>query len=342
MPLALFSSGLLLAGALAVSSAPAAPAGEDASVQLEAIVVSGQQPGPGLWRVSKGEHVLWLVGTLSPVPGDVDWRPAELDERLAEAQALLEAPGLTVDTGRGRFRSMLLAPSLIGVRNNPGRATLQDVLEPELHARWLHLKSVYLGSDRRVERWRPVFAAHRLHQAAVEQAGLSFGSPAARRVRERIAERGLPVVPAEVEIVIDDPRAALREFRAHPVDDVECFRRTLDRLEADIDLLRLRANAWATGDVQALRALHAADPESQCIRALLSTPALLTRGLDDLEARVRRTWLAAAETALEEHPVSIGLMPTSQLVDPEGYLADLRARGYRVVAPDEEVDAGEE
>ena len=32
------------------------------------VVVSGEQPGPGLWRVEKDGHVMWVLGTQSPLP----------------------------------------------------------------------------------------------------------------------------------------------------------------------------------------------------------------------------------------------------------------------------------
>ena len=52
--------------ACAVEVAVQAPAAPPTVVDLEAMVVRGQQPGPGLWKVSKGDHVLWILGTLSP------------------------------------------------------------------------------------------------------------------------------------------------------------------------------------------------------------------------------------------------------------------------------------
>ena len=49
-----------------------AVAAED--VIAETILVAGQRPGPGLWKVSKGDHVLWVFGTCllytSPSPRD--------------------------------------------------------------------------------------------------------------------------------------------------------------------------------------------------------------------------------------------------------------------------------
>ena len=51
------------------------PAGEEALPEeidglrlLDAVVVSGVQPGPGLWKVSKDGRVMWVLATLSPLP----------------------------------------------------------------------------------------------------------------------------------------------------------------------------------------------------------------------------------------------------------------------------------
>ncbi|MGV7186159.1 TraB/GumN family protein, partial [Xanthomonas axonopodis pv. bauhiniae] len=74
--------GLTLVSLLATASeaAPpkvAVPAPAPAVVDLEAMVVRGVQPGPGLWKVSKGDHVLWILGTLSPLPKDLEWQATE-------------------------------------------------------------------------------------------------------------------------------------------------------------------------------------------------------------------------------------------------------------------------
>jgi hypothetical protein len=330
---------LLIAPTTLAERAPPA----DDPTQLETIEVAGEMPGPGLWRVSHGEHVLWLVGTLSPVPSKVEWRSAELEQRLAEAEAIVGSPGMNLKTGVGRFGSLMLLPSILGARKNPDRARLQDVLPAELYLRWAELKPTYLGRDRAVERWRPIFAAQKLHHKAVDRAGLRFGSPAADLVREQAKARQLPTIASIVEWTIDDPRVAIREFKATTLDDTECFERTMQRLESDLDLLRARAAAWATGDLTTLRALREADPASACISSLLSISTLQKRGVADVPARLEAAWLAAAEQALGEHRVSVGVLPIAELLKADGYLAELAARGYQVLAPDEDEldEAGE-
>src|SRR5262249_39937863 len=46
---------------------------------VDEIVVSGEQPGPGLWKVTKGDHVLWILGTLTPLPKRMTWRSGEIE-----------------------------------------------------------------------------------------------------------------------------------------------------------------------------------------------------------------------------------------------------------------------
>lgn len=308
----------------------------DATTQLAAVKVQGEMPGPGLWRVAKGDHVLWILGTLSPLPAKVEWRSKELEARLAEAEAIINPPGGSITSGAGLWRTALVLPSLLGARKNPDGATLQDVVSPELYARWASLKPTYLGRDRAVERWRPVYAAEKLQRKAADSIGLEFGSPASALVRNIAEQRKLPVIRPMVHIVIDDLKLAAREFKANALADTDCFERTLRRFETDLDLLRTRANAWAVGDVPLLRELHEADPESACFDAVMSASALQKRGLDDLPGKQRKAWLAAAEQALGEYRISIGLLPISELLKPDGYLADLSSRGYVVTAPDED------
>jgi len=326
----------------AATDGPLPPADDGAPAELATVAVTGVQPGPGLWRVSKGDHVLWIVGTLSPVPEKVTWRSAELEQRLAEAQAIVGSPGFSLSTGRGIFGNLLLVPSMLGARKNPDKATLQDVLSPELYARWTKLKATYLGRGRGIERWRPIFAAQKLHRKAVEKSGLRFGSPAAALVSKTAKERELPWVEAIVEFKLDDPRGAIRDFKAQALDDTECFARTLQRLETDLGLLGARADAWSTGDLERLRELRDSDPASACIEALLGADLLRERGLVDVRARAQAAWIAAVEKALAEHEVSIGMLSIDELLKPDGYLAELSARGYAVVAPDAEDFADEQ
>lgn len=320
------------AALLAADGSPSAEAPAEA-VAMETVVVTGEQPGPGLWKVSKGDHVLWVLGTLSPLPEKMQWRADEVAQRIAESQEVLKAPEVGLKANLGFFGKLALLPSLIGVRNNPDGRTLEEVVPADLHARWKPLKERYLGRSGKVEKWRPLFAAMELYKQAIRRNGMTVGSGA---INDRIKEfsRRAKIEPTSIEVAIDiaKPRDAVKEFKKSGLDDIDCFAKTLDRIETDLGTMKQRANAWATGDIDALRALPHADQYAACIDAIQRASVLRDAG--DLDARVRKAWLDAAVRALDAHSSSFAVLPMSRVTGNDNYLTDLRSRGYIVEAPD--------
>src|SRR5690606_4827164 len=105
----------------------------------------------------------------------------------------------------------------------------------------------------KVEKWRPLFAAMELYKDAIESLGLRSSRGIVRTVRGLAEGAGVEVVPVRLEIDIEDPKAAIRQFKKSTLADLECFGMTLDRIEDDLGLMARRANAWASGDLDALR-----------------------------------------------------------------------------------------
>jgi hypothetical protein len=328
----------VFAGTLLTGSASASPV-EQASTRgasLETIVVTGEQPGPGLWKVSKDEHVMWVLGTLSPLPKRLEWRTAEVARRIGESKEVLMAPQVKMEANVGFFGRLALLPSLIGIRDNPNGARLADMLPADLYERWRALKQRYIGRSNKVEQWRPIFAARELYESAIGSAGLAEKPVVTDAVRKAAKKAGVPLTPVLLEVGIDAPKAALKDFKKAELDDQECFRRTLDRVETDLVRMTERANAWSTGDLAALRALPQVDAMGPCRDAIMKLSIVRERGLADLEARLRSAWVDAATTALARDATSFAVLPMHLVVDADGYLAELRRRGYAIEAPDAE------
>lgn len=92
------------AGAQEVSGSESAPSPTaDGVIDMEAVVVAGVQPGPGLWKVRNGDHLLYILGTQSPLPKNITWRSDEVDQVLQLADEVLASPGITVDADVGFF-----------------------------------------------------------------------------------------------------------------------------------------------------------------------------------------------------------------------------------------------
>lgn len=302
---------------------------------LEEVLVTGAQPGPGLWKVTRADdpsgHVLWVLGNYSPLPKKLAWKSSEVEQAVAESQEVLAPPSINASVGP--LGGITLLPSLIGVRNNPDDARLQDRVPADLYVRWLALKARYLGRRDAVERWRPIFAADELYRAALAQSGLVPYEGVWPQVEKMARRARVPVREPEVDLKVEKPRAAIKEFKRLPLDDVECFARTVQRLETDLDLMRDRANAWAVGDVQRLRQLAPVARASACIGVVLESSFMRERGYSDLLERARTRWIEAAEAALARNASTVAVISVEEILKPDGHFERLRQRGYRIEEP---------
>ncbi|GAB3354379.1 TraB/GumN family protein [Lysobacter tyrosinilyticus] len=320
-----FAAPVMAKGAAAAASMP---------IRDEApVVVTGALPGPGMWKVSRNGHEMQILGTVSPLPKGLEWIPRDVEKALAQSAEVVFLPSYVVDADVGFFGKIALLPSLIGVRKNPDDAMLKDVVPAESYARWLMLKQRYIGHDNGVEKMRPIFAAFELYQAAIEDSGLSGKRVVSPVIDAAIKEHKIKRTQPEIKVKVKDPKKMLKEFRGEQLSDLACFDKMLQNLETDVGRMVERGNAWAVGDVDTLRALPLGDQYQACQDALMQASVAQKNGIGNAEAEVRTAWLAAAETAIANNTSSFAVLPMSELLKPDGYLAALQAKGYTVEAP---------
>jgi hypothetical protein len=84
---------------------------EPALDELDTVLVLGEQPGPGLWKVSKGDNVMWVLGTYGPLPQGVTWRSTQVEARIAESQQVLFPGGGGIGVDIGILHGLTLVPS---------------------------------------------------------------------------------------------------------------------------------------------------------------------------------------------------------------------------------------
>src|SRR3546814_15920850 len=92
------------------------------------------------------------------------------------------------------------------------------MVTPELYARWQVLKARYMGRDRGVEKRRPILAAQELYEAAMRKSGLDLDNVVGKVVEKAARRAHVPIVPAEVKLVIEDPTSVLKEFNASALE----------------------------------------------------------------------------------------------------------------------------
>jgi uncharacterized protein YbaP (TraB family) len=345
------SAAFLLALGLAVSTAraPSDLTVTDAvkdSPTLATMVVTGTMPGPGLWQVRKEDHTLWLLGTVNPLPKDMQWDSSDVDELVAEADEVLAPGGVQTRLGAGsKFKLMLLAPKVVSALKNADGKHLNDVLPADIYARWAELKGKYLANDRKVERYRPEFASAELYNGAITHSNLSRAPVVWKHVAAFAKQHRVPVTDTAYRFTygIDRKkvRAGLQAVNTVASAEVACLGQSLDTLESDLEAMKRTANAWATGDVALLRELRLKHVRPDCESALgdaLSDAALGFMEQQRLEQEASNLWLSKAEIALARNRSTVAVLGMHSLLSADGLLAKLRARGYEVIEPDAELE----
>lgn len=315
--------------------APPAPAPASSVPLLEAVTVTGVQPGPGLWKATRGDRTLLILGTLSPIPQNITWKTDEIEDAIAHSGALVLPPHVEIKPNVGFFGRLALLPSLIGVRNLPDGATLQETVPADVYQRWLAVKARYIGDDRKVERYRPIFAAIELYKDAIKRTGLRKSGAITQSVKDLATRHQVKQVPVEYTLLVDDPRAAVKEFKRSTLDDVSCFTQSVDNIDSQLADMTARGNAWATGDIASLLDEKWSRQRLSCLEAATDSGVAQKIGLNDVPGQVRQRWMATVEQTLKDTPQAVALVPLDDLLGPQGYLAALKAQGYTVAEPGE-------
>jgi len=303
----------------------------------EEIVVVGRVPGPPLWKVSNGEHAMWILPAIGMVPKDIEWETARVERLIAEAEELIAAPygayNVTVPTN-----PLSLARAYRMYREStrlPDDQTLADVLPPPLYGRFSDLKAKYFPRDDGIEKLTPYYAAWELGNTILERENVA-PFPRVMRDIDRFARRKdslrrtdasyvarETVKPAEIHEMIS------AESTDFPLDaQLACLERRIAYFEHELPAIKRQANAWAQGRIDDLLA-------SQVPRDVLDLcqhlPEAMRDEAADVAAVVRQNWLAAAEAALTSNVSTFAVLGLDDLIAPGGLLAALVAKnGYTV------------
>jgi hypothetical protein len=313
-----------------------------ADAPMEEVVVTGEYPGPGMWQITHPEHpghTLWIVGEPPLLPQGMHFRSEKVTRVASQSQEILRQAGfgLKPDKKVGVFRMLALVPAAMKLRKNPDKATLQDLLPPDIYARWLVQKKLYLGRDSGVEKMRPFLVAEKLREAAIRELqlgnGFSWGD-----VWQIVNEKKIPITNLNLEFTFktDDLRGQLKAASRQKLDDEECLALTVALTEAlsNKAVEAARARAWATADLAKLQELPPLpNPDSSCEQAIVNALAMTTPVPTDLREQMDELWFAAAGKALTKNQSTLAFVPMSSLLGEQGYLDSLRKRGYDILAP---------
>lgn len=313
-------------------ASPALSAADAEPAVLEEVRVQ-DEPGPLMWRVSRDDHVLWIIGTLTPVPKDLAWNTRQVKTAVQEAEEVL-ALNVHASVDGNAFTLMRHLPALLKLRKNPDGAQLRDLLAPEQYARWQRLyAAAHDDSPEDIEDWRPMILADVLYMRTLAKQGLVDRDPVTPVLRRIAKEAKVRTERRQISMGLGKPKPLIEEFRNLPRQrELDCLVATMDHIEQQLPGAAARAQAWATGDPALLTQDLSAAHHDSC--TLLSVrESSLKEQIDRLEQQSRQAFLDMAGYALLGRGTSVTTMPVQFLRGERNVLDDLRASGYLIETP---------
>ncbi|MFK4058987.1 TraB/GumN family protein [Brevundimonas sp. NPDC046655] len=298
---------------LSVGATAQAQDGETPATTVDEIVVTARRTDAPIWEVTRGDSTLILVGAISGVPRDVEWRPEALEDAARRAQRILfpqEGRASLADVMRLIWRIRTIA-------RLPNGTTTADYLSPEVQAR---LETVM--ADQRNDGWRTNSLMILSMDLTGDKAGYERGRTrnATDVIKKAARDARIPVRPVGTvrgDEIVDNL------ITAPPAAYATCVERALAAAEAGPEGAAVRIAAWKARRVPEVMA----QPLEQALG--LCWPW----GDPEIAPLLRRQWAEAVQTALDEPGVTLAVAQLRVLAEPNGVLDALEAEGYEIEGP---------
>ncbi len=301
---------MMLLSLLALAAVQSPP--DDGPQDEEAIVITAQRTGIPVWRVTKGQSTVVLVGTLTDIAKGTSWNAAALDSAVAQSRRVIFPQTIVIrDTASNfaywnqKWTKMALLPA------DKPLSTLLDAAE--------QARLTKLAAQGRAPRdWAKV---HPLHLAMFMQ----------NKLRQAVGTE--PDVESAVEASIkahkvyrvpikqtDATQVMEGLFLTKPADHLACLRATMAVAEAGPEELRRRSATWTKRQVAATVASPVAGIEPAC-----------WPGSDDKD--VAKGVLDTTMKALGRKGVTLAIVNVDSLARTGGLLDRLQAAGMTIDGP---------
>lgn len=280
---------------------------------VDEIIVSARRTEAPIWEVKRGDSTLILVGAISGVPRDVEWRPEALEAAARRSQRILFP-----QEGRASVSDVLrLIWRIRTIARLPNGTTTADYLEPEVQAR---LETVM--ANQRNDKWRTESLIGLSMDLMGDKAGYQRGRTRnATDVIKKVArDARIPVRPVGTvrgDEIIDNL------ITAPPTTYSACLERALAAAEVGPEAAAVRINDWRARRVPEVMA----QPLEQALG--LCWPW----GDPEIAPLLRTQWAEAVQTALGEPGVTMAVAQLRVLAEPDGVLDRLAAQGYEIEGP---------
>jgi hypothetical protein len=311
---------LILGLALLPGAATAETAQPPDWSQVETVEVT-EPPGPAVWRISKGDSEVWILGTVGAMPKDLAWNRKYLSDLVDGAHAVLMPPRPSIGLLEGAW--FLITNG--GKLSLPRGQSLEAILPEPLRQHFLAIRTQLGESEGRYRTDSPLRAIWRIRSDFLDKNHLEGREPGAA-IRDIASSKHVPVKPVSRYEVLDAAREALN--LPYPQQET-CLAEALE----DIDRMSLNAapaaHAWAVGDVKTVKAHYAPNRLDDCVIAQVHKVA-------DIDEHSIADFTGAVAEALNQPGKSVAVIDMGRLLRKNGVLDRLAARGLSIEGPAEQ------
>ena len=291
------------------AAAPAAKPWSD----ITEVVVRARAPGPAMWKLTRGDATVWVMGTLHVAPKSLPWDATRFRRILTGAHILI-LPRIIQDEPVSE-QDMELS----------GSQQLSDVVSAAAYHRF--------QTDLEQENFDGL-PNGLAYQPAWAGAWLILRIYDAHDITTHIVPPEVTTYAAQSGVTVKyvdrhTNRLQARQYsRMDKATGEACLNDYLDGIDHDLASVDPMGKAWADGDIPTILANHR---EPAWVTCFLAQPKYAqiyeTYAVDDM--------VKAVDDALKTPGKSVAVMPLSDLLRRDGILDRLRAEGVTITAPAE-------
>jgi hypothetical protein len=277
-------------------------------------------PGPAVWHLTRGASEVWILGTVGAMPDELSWNKDYLRELLDGAREILLPPRASIGVFEGGW--FLLTHG--GEFSLPRGQSLEPSLSPDLRARFVALREKLGEEESRYRTDTPLRAALRLFQDLSDKLDLTRDEPR-DTIRSLARSKRVPFAPIAKYEVLD---AAEDVLKLDLAQQKVCLAQSVDDIDRAYANAIPAAQAWAVGDIRAVKAHYGDSRLLDCVTAAVHSVANIN------ERNVADT-VAAISTALDKPGKAIAVIDIGPLLRRGGVLERLKAAQVSIEGPAE-------
>ena len=305
-------------------------AGKSAVKTIEEVIVSGRRPGPPLWRLENGDNTLWVFAIVDTVPKSLEWDSSGIEHVLSESQQYFPPINRSVSASiLNPIKAIGMLRRFNKLKKISDDRTIKNYLSIQEYEKFSRLKAQYTPGNKKIEKLTPVFAADTLFKGAKQEYGLVDSRKISKAISKLAKRNKLEITKIKARENIESKPIFEALENLSDAEHSECLSLVMDTLDDDVGSLINYALLWADGDPQAL--IDNSIPrlqESSCAEFFLNS--------DQAQRLIRQTeeaWLSATQQALKSNLSSFAVLGLHDVIEPDGLLNRLAARGYKLVGP---------